>query len=306
MRAAGAVRPVPVLDQRPTSSPAWLTWPPIRPPCLRADFTGFWALAKHEGMDEFLRAAGFPWVVRKAALKFGGSAVDLVAHSGPLLKVTSLNAKGSWFREYDVEREVVQRNAEGTMCKTSSWWEGAAGGVLPLRMAALRAHACGCCPHARRDKQSALLVWASTWAGRQTSRSAPHPSPAAPPHPTTPPPSAGRVLRSRMEGSELGVVESWRYLHGASMAVRTALRPARGGPEAVVFWFFDRMETLSRHVARSHGGRSGASLLQLIESGAVCVCVCGGSEVEGRRAGCRGQEAGKEQGGAAAIGVHRP
>lgn len=163
------------------------------------DFTGFWALAKHEGMDEFLRAAGFPWVVRKAALKFGGSAVDLVAHSGPLLKVTSLNAKGSWFREYDVEREVVQRNAEGTMCKTSSWWEG-------------------------------------------------------------------RVLRSRMEGSELGVVESWRYLHGASMAVRTALRPARGGPEAVVFWFFDRMETLSRHVARSHGGRSGASLLQLIES----------------------------------------
>lgn len=28
---------------------------------------------------------------------------------------------------YDVEREVVQRNAEGTLCKTTSWWEGELG-----------------------------------------------------------------------------------------------------------------------------------------------------------------------------------
>ena len=49
------------------------------------------------------------------------------------------------------------------------------------------------------------------------------------------------------------------------MAVRTSLRPAGGGPEAVMFWFFDRMETLQRHVAR--GG--GASLLQKIETGAA-------------------------------------
>lgn len=88
------------------------------------DFTGYWALAKHEGMDEFLKAAGFPWVVRKAASKFGGSAVDLIAHSGPVMRVTSLNAKGSWSRMYDTEREVTQRNAEGTMCRTTSWWEG--------------------------------------------------------------------------------------------------------------------------------------------------------------------------------------
>jgi len=75
-------------------------------------------------MDEFLKAAGFPWVVRKAASKFGGSAVDLIAHSGPVMRVTSLNAKGSWSRTYDTEREVTQRNAEGTTCRTTSWWEG--------------------------------------------------------------------------------------------------------------------------------------------------------------------------------------
>lgn len=161
------------------------------------DFTGYWALAKHEQMDEFLKAAGFPWVVRKAALKFGGSAVDVISHSGPLLRVTSLNAKGSWTRSYDVEREVVQRNAEGTLCKTTSWWEGS-------------------------------------------------------------------VFRSRMEGSELGVLESWRFMRGNSMAVRTALRTARGGPEAVMFWFFDRMETLQRHVARGSMGRR--SLRQQIEA----------------------------------------
>lgn len=76
-------------------------------------------------MDEFLKAAGFPWVVRKAALKFGGSAVDVCAHAGCSLRVTSLNAKGSWTRCYDTEREVTQENAEGTACKTTAWWEGA-------------------------------------------------------------------------------------------------------------------------------------------------------------------------------------
>lgn len=94
---------------------------------LAADFTGYWALVKHEGMDDFLRSVGFPWVVRKAALKFGGAGVDVISHygGGSLMRVTSLNAKGSWSRQYDVDREVVQPNAEGTPCKTSSWWEGA-------------------------------------------------------------------------------------------------------------------------------------------------------------------------------------
>ncbi|KAL4447172.1 hypothetical protein ABPG77_007205 [Micractinium sp. CCAP 211/92] len=153
-----------------------------------SDFTGYWALA---------------------ADKFGGSAIDLISHSGSAMRVTSLNAKGSWARVYDVDREVVQPNAEGTPCKTTSWWEG-------------------------------------------------------------------RVFRCRMEGSSLGVLESWRYLRGNSMAVRTSLRlPPRpptpgspplsggGGHEVVMFWFFDRMEALQRHVAR---GRVGGSLLQQIET----------------------------------------
>ena len=140
---------------------------------------------------------------------------------------------------------------------------------------------------------------------------------AAPPAASLP---AGHVFRSRMEGSALGVLESWRYMHGSCMAVRTALRPARGGPrgacagrgagraqaeaaaaamcslrcvqpatlprrllcllpsscppthpptplfQAVMFWFFDRMETLQRHVAA--GGFGQRSLRQQIESGA--------------------------------------
>lgn len=44
------------------------------------DFTGYWALVKHEGMDEFLKAAGFPWVVRKAAERFGGYTVEAWQH----------------------------------------------------------------------------------------------------------------------------------------------------------------------------------------------------------------------------------
>ena len=162
-------------------------------------------------------------------------------------------------------------------------------------------------------------------------------------------PPAGSVFRSRMEGSELGVLESWRFMRGNSMAVRTALRPARGGPEvrgvkrvlrvvyrmwrvqeagrqwgcspwggcgwawcsrtgtqlmvscmssprlltrfpvpplhvqAVMFWFFDRMETLQRHVAR--GGMGRRSLRQQIEAGALCAaqacgCVCSWHEVQ--------------------------
>lgn len=83
-------------------------------------------------MDEFLKAAGFPWVVRKAALKFGSSSVDVTSHCGSVMRVTSLNAKGSWTRCYDVDREVVQKNAEGVMCKTTSWWEGAGTAAMRL------------------------------------------------------------------------------------------------------------------------------------------------------------------------------
>lgn len=120
---------------------------------LAADFSGYWRLAKTENLDVFLKDLGLPWVVRKvclypssalkipllfftspfdgfpcpvlqAAVKFAGSAVDVINHSGTVMRVTSLNAKGSWTRSYDTETEIAQRNAEGAMCKTTSWWEG--------------------------------------------------------------------------------------------------------------------------------------------------------------------------------------
>ncbi len=67
-------------------------------------------------------------MVRKAALRFGGSAVDVIAHRGASMRVTSLNAKGSWTRVYDTEREVAQCDATGAQCRTNSWWEGERGG----------------------------------------------------------------------------------------------------------------------------------------------------------------------------------
>jgi len=63
----------------------------------------------------------------QAALKFAGNAIDVISHAGVVMKVTSLNAKGSWYRIYDTEKEVTQPNAEGVMCKTTSWWEGETG-----------------------------------------------------------------------------------------------------------------------------------------------------------------------------------
>ena len=227
---------------------------PFPSPVPSADFTGYWALAKHEQMDDFLRAAGFPWVVRKAALKFGGGSIDVVAHTGSTLRVTSLNAKGSWTRTYDVEWEVSQKNAEGTLCKTTSWWEGGCGDAGCLRAVTAGAPPCpalaACAQFTMTTQHTCPLAACAR-----------HP-------PWLPARFAGRVFRSRLEGSPLGVVESWRYLRGSSMAVRTSLRPAAGGPEAVMFWFFDRMETLQRQVAR--GGS--ASLLQKIEAGARGEC----------------------------------
>jgi hypothetical protein len=264
-------------------------------------------------MDEFLRAAGFPWVVRKAALKFGGSAVDLVSHVGALMRVTSLNAKGSWSREYDLDREVVQSNAEGTPCKTTSWWEGRWGAppLLP-GLSAVPLHACtaatrdtlGACAAAFKGFTSAAYLYSSI-----DSRRTPIPMPPCPAsafRPRLPLPHGGLPAGLR------GVVAiPARHLHGGPH--RAAPRPRRSrGRHVVVSWrgagvrsatetqpctsaaaelktvagarrpplhtcapptfpsppkhphcrYFDRMETLQRHVARG-----GGSLHQQIESG---------------------------------------
>lgn len=96
------------------------------PPSPTPDFTGYWRLLRTENFDEFCRELGFPWVVRRAALRFmgAGSSVDVVEQAGAVMTVTSLNPKGSWTRAYDTSRELMQPNAEGTPCKTTSWWEG--------------------------------------------------------------------------------------------------------------------------------------------------------------------------------------
>ena len=71
---------------------------------------------------------GFPWIVRKTAVKFGSSgAADIVWQSedGGTMKVVSVNAKGAWQRKLVVGKVLSQRNAAGAMCNTTCWWDGA-------------------------------------------------------------------------------------------------------------------------------------------------------------------------------------
>jgi len=75
-----------------------------------------------------LQEQGFPWIVRKTAVKFGSSgATDIVWQSedGGTMKVVSVNAKGSWQRKLVVGKVTSQRNADGAMCNTTCWWDGA-------------------------------------------------------------------------------------------------------------------------------------------------------------------------------------
>ena len=90
----------------------------------KPNFTGYWVLSKTESLDDFLRGLGFPWIVRKAAFRFGSSAVDLVHHEGSCIKIASLNAKGSWTRVCNTKSVIEQPDALGTRCRTSTWWEG--------------------------------------------------------------------------------------------------------------------------------------------------------------------------------------
>jgi hypothetical protein len=64
--------------------------------------------------------------VRKAALRFGTSAVELVRHAGARLDVTTLNAKGSWKRAYDTAAPTAFTNALGERVRAEARWEGAA------------------------------------------------------------------------------------------------------------------------------------------------------------------------------------
>lgn len=117
-----------------------------------ADFSGYWVLSKTEHFDDFLKSLGVPWIIRKAALQFGTNAVDIIAHAGTTVRITSLNAKGSWTRSYDTENTIVQPNAEGVQCKTTSWWEGA---VLHTK---LEGSPLGTCISTRYRRGNALVV----------------------------------------------------------------------------------------------------------------------------------------------------
>ena len=50
---------------------------------------------------------GFPWVVRKCAIKYGSLSTDIVRQKGGTLSVTSVNAKGSWTRAFQEGRDTV-------------------------------------------------------------------------------------------------------------------------------------------------------------------------------------------------------
>ncbi|BDA41262.1 hypothetical protein COCOBI_02-0420 [Coccomyxa sp. Obi] len=88
------------------------------------DFSGYWRQIKNENMDQYFRELGYPWVVRKSLMKYGGKSTDIVRQKGSIMTVTTVNAKGSWTRTLDTEKTLQQRNAEGTLCKTSAFWDG--------------------------------------------------------------------------------------------------------------------------------------------------------------------------------------
>ena len=50
---------------------------------------------------------GFPWVMRKCAIKYGSQSTDIVRQKGATLSVTSVNAKGSWTRALQEGRDSM-------------------------------------------------------------------------------------------------------------------------------------------------------------------------------------------------------
>ena len=55
-----------------------------------------------------LQDLGFPWVMRKVMLKYGSQSTDIIRQTGNSLRITSVNAKGSWAREMVEGREIGQ------------------------------------------------------------------------------------------------------------------------------------------------------------------------------------------------------
>lgn len=59
-----------------------------------------------------MQELGYPWVVRKALMKYGAKSTDIVRHKSSLMTVTTVNAKGSWTRTMDTEKTLQQVSSQ--------------------------------------------------------------------------------------------------------------------------------------------------------------------------------------------------
>ena len=55
-----------------------------------------------------LQELGYPWVMRKAIIKYGSKSTDIIKMKGATIKIVTVNAKGSWTRLLDTDRPVHQ------------------------------------------------------------------------------------------------------------------------------------------------------------------------------------------------------
>ena len=55
-----------------------------------------------------LQELGYPWVMRKAMIKYNSKSTDIIRTKGATMKIVTVNAKGSWTRLLDTERPVHQ------------------------------------------------------------------------------------------------------------------------------------------------------------------------------------------------------
>ena len=55
-----------------------------------------------------LQELGYPWVMRKAMIKYGSKSTDIIKTKGATMKIVTVNAKGSWTRLLDTDRPVHQ------------------------------------------------------------------------------------------------------------------------------------------------------------------------------------------------------
>lgn len=89
--------------------------------------------------------------MRKVAVKFGGRSTDIISQKGGKIKITTVNAKGSYSRKMMVGKGVSQRNVEGDMVTCTTWWDGQ---ILKSRME-VRQH-CACLHSLQCTSQSGL------------------------------------------------------------------------------------------------------------------------------------------------------